>query len=107
MHRLGKALAGATATATVLGVLGLSATASAATVTKKVPAGIETAVGLTACPTGNTVSSVTSSPALPATVNAIKNGNKAKLSGDWPAPPPSSYTVTVHCSGGTTTVPPR
>ena len=48
MHRLGKALAGATATVTVLGVLGLSASASAATVTKKVPAGIETAVGLTA-----------------------------------------------------------
>jgi ABC-type phosphate transport system substrate-binding protein len=103
MHRLGKALAGATATATVLGVLALSASASAATVTKKVPAGVETAVGLTACPTGNTVPSVTSSPALPATVNAIKNGNKAKLSGDWPAPPPASYTVTVHCSGGTTT----
>ena len=102
MHRLGKALAGATATVTVLGVLGLSASASAATVTKKVPAGIETAVGLTACPTGNTVSSVTSSPALPATVNAIKNANKVKLSGDWPASPPSSYTVTLHCCGGTT-----
>ncbi len=79
MHRFGKALAGATATATVLGVLAASATASAATVTKKVPAGVETAVGLTACPTGNTMSSVTSSPALPATVNAIKNANKAKL----------------------------
>ena len=104
MHRLGKALAGATATATVLGVLAASATASAATVTKKVPAGVETAVGLTACPTGNTISSVTSSPALPATVNAIKNGNKAKLAGDWPAAPPSSYTVTLHCSGGSTTV---
>ena len=101
MHRLGKALAGATATVTVLGVLGLSASASAATVTKKVPAGIETAVGLTACPTGNTVSSVTSSPALPATVNAIKNANKVKLSGDWPASP-TSYTVTLHCSGGST-----
>ena len=25
------------------------------------------------------------------------------LSGDWPAPPPSSYSVTVHCSGGSTT----
>ena len=103
MHRFGKALAGAAATATALGVLGVSATASAATVTKKVPAGLETAVSLTACPTGNTISSVTSVPALPATVTAIKNGNKAKLSGDWPAPPPSSYTVTVHCSGGTTT----
>jgi ABC-type phosphate transport system substrate-binding protein len=102
MHRLGKALAGAAATATVLGVLGLSASASAATVTKKVPAGVETAVGLTACPTGNTISSVTSNPALPATVNAIKNGNKVKLSGDFPAPPPSSYTVTLHCSGGST-----
>jgi ABC-type phosphate transport system substrate-binding protein len=106
MHRLGKALAGATATATLLGVLGFSATASAqlvSSVTKKVPAGIETAVSLTACPTGNTVSSVTSSPALPATVTAITNGAKAKLSGDWPAPPPSSYSVTVHCSGGSTT----
>ena len=102
MHRLGKALAGAVATATVLGVLGLTASAQAATVTKNVPAGVETAVALTACPTGNTVSSVTSSPALPATINIIKNANKVKLSGDWPAPPPSSYTVTLHCSGGST-----
>src|ERR1700751_5418405 len=90
MRRIRKALAGALAAATVLGVLGLTAAAQAATVTKKVPAGVETAVGLTACPTGNTVSSVTSSPALPATVDAIKNASKVKLSGDFPAPPPSS-----------------
>jgi len=103
MRRIRKALAGALATATVVGVLGLTAAgAQAATVTKKIPAGVETAVGLTACPTGNTVSSVTSSPALPATVNAIKSANKVKLSGDFPAPPPSTYTVTLHCSGGTT-----
>jgi len=106
MRRIRKAFAGATATATVLGVLGLTAVAQAApaiaaTITKKIPAGVETAVGLTACPTGNTVSSVTSSPALPATVNAIKNANKVKLSGDWPASP-ASYTVTLHCSGGST-----
>ena len=44
---------------------------------------------------------MTSSPALPATVNAIKNANKVKLSGDWPASP-TSYTVTLHCSGGST-----
>ena len=102
MRRIRKASAVAMATAIVLGVLGLTAAAQAATVTKKVPAGVETAVGLTACPTGNTVSSVTSSPALPATVNAIAKANKVKLSGDWPAPPPSSYTVTLHCSGGST-----
>src|SRR5579871_435260 len=84
MRRIRKALAGALATATVVGVLGLTAAgAQAATVTKKIPAGVETAVGLTACPTGNTVSSVTSSPALPATVNAIKSANKVKLSGDF------------------------
>jgi ABC-type phosphate transport system substrate-binding protein len=103
MHKIRKAPAVAMATATLLGVLGLTASAQAATVTKKVPAGVETSVGLTACPTGNTVSSVTSSPALPATVDPISNANKVKLSGDWPAPPPSSYTVTVHCSGGSTT----
>jgi phosphate transport system substrate-binding protein len=90
------------AAATVLGVLGLTAAAQAATVTKKIPAGVETAVGLSACATGNTVSSVTSSPALPATVNAINSANKVKLSGDFPAPPPSGYTVTLHCSGGST-----
>jgi ABC-type phosphate transport system substrate-binding protein len=108
MRRLRMSLTCATAATAVAGVLGLTATAQAlpvspaATVTKKVPAGVETAVGLTACPTGNTVSSVTSSPALPATVNAISSANQLKLSGDWPASP-ASYTVTAHCSGGSTT----
>jgi len=109
MHRLGKALAGVTATATMLGVLGLTATAQAQPASPalrgadpKVPAGIETAINLTPCPSGTTVSSVTSSPALPATVNTITKGNKAKLSGDWPAPPPSKYTVTLHCSDSST-----
>jgi ABC-type phosphate transport system substrate-binding protein len=109
MHRLGKSLAAATAVATIFGVLGLPATASAQPAGPltggglQVPAGVETAVGLKACPVGNTVSSVTSSPALPATVNAIVKANKAKLSGDWPPAPPSSYAVTVNCSGGSTT----
>ena len=108
MHRLGKTLAVAAATATALGVLGLSASAQAQPASPavragdpQVPAGVETAVGLTACPTGNTVSSVTSAPNLPATVNSITKGNTAKLSGDWPASP-SSYAVTLHCSGGST-----
>jgi hypothetical protein len=46
MRRIRKAPAVALATATVLGVLGLTAAAQAATVTKKIPAGVETAVGL-------------------------------------------------------------
>lgn len=107
MHRFGKALAGAVATATTLGVLGLSATAQAQPVSQAVtggdptvPAGVETAVNLTACPTGNTVSSVTSVPTLPATVTPITKANKAKLSGDWPKA--ASYAVTLHCSGGST-----
>jgi ABC-type phosphate transport system substrate-binding protein len=109
MHRLGKSLAGVAASATMLGVLGLTATAQAQPANPtvlggdpKVPAGVETSVNLTACPSGNTVSSVTSVPALPATVIPITKANKAKLSGDWPAPPPSSYVVTLHCSGGST-----
>ena len=107
MHRFGKALAGATASATVLAVLGLAATAQAQPASHAlragdpaVPAGVETAVNLTACPTGNTMSSVTSAPTLPATVTPLTKGNKAKLSGDWPKA--SSYKVTLHCSGGTT-----
>lgn len=110
MHRLRVALAGATTAATVLGVLGLAATAQAQPARPTllrgtdppVPTGVETTLSLIACPTGTTVSSVTSSPALPATVNAVPNGVHAKLSGDWPASP-TSYTVTVHCSNGSTT----
>jgi ABC-type phosphate transport system substrate-binding protein len=109
MHRLDKTLAVAVATATALVVLGLSASAQAQPASPavrggdpQVPAGVETTVGLTACPGGNTVSSVTSVPKLPATVNPITQANKAKLSGDWPKPPPSSYAVTLHCSGGST-----
>jgi ABC-type phosphate transport system substrate-binding protein len=52
------------------------------------------------------VTSVTSSPALPngsaGAVQAVINGAKSKLVGDWPPPPPSSYAVSVHCSNATT-----
>ena len=94
-------IAGAAATAAVLSVVGLTATAQAQPRAKiadpTVPVGVETAVNLPACPSGNTVSSVT--PAPPGSVNVVINGNKSKLAGDWPST--SSTTFTVHCSGGT------
>jgi ABC-type phosphate transport system substrate-binding protein len=95
-------IAGAAATAAVLAMLGASGAAQAQSTVLRihdptVPLGVETAVNLPACPTGNTVTSVT--PAPPGSVNTVINGNKSKLAGDWLAT--GSTTFTVHCSGGT------
>jgi len=99
-------VAGAAASAAVLSVLGLTATAQALPAgpavlgpDPKVPLGVETAINLPACPTGTTVSSVTPTP--PATVNLVVIGNKAKLAGDWLST--GSTTFTVQCSDGSTT----
>src|SRR6185312_12970919 len=95
-------IAGAAATAAALSMVGFAATAQAQPTVQRihdptVPLGVETAVNLPACPTGNTVTSVT--PAPPGSVNTAINANKAKLAGDWLAT--GSTTFTVHCSGGT------
>jgi len=95
-------IAGAAATAAALAMLGASGAAQAQSTVLRihdptVPLGVETAVNLPACPTGNTVTSVT--PAPPGSVNTVINGNKSKLAGDWLAT--GSTTFTVHCSGGT------
>ncbi len=102
MRTVRPVLAGAAASAAVLATLGLSAAAQAQPTVAKihdptVPLGVETAVNLPACPSGNTVTSVT--PAPPGSVNVVINANKAKLAGDWLST--GSTTFTVHCSGGT------
>jgi hypothetical protein len=75
-------IAGAAATATALGVASLAATAQAQPVSQtalgsdpSVPAGVATSVHLSACSSGPVT--VTSSPALPASVHAVVNGTKA------------------------------
>jgi ABC-type phosphate transport system substrate-binding protein len=104
MRHVRTLIAGATAAAALV-LTGLTATAQArpitdvTTTTKSVPAGVATALNLSACPTGDTPS-VSSSPALPSSITPIVNGVKSKLAGVWPAPPPSLYTVTVTCSKG-------
>jgi len=96
-------IAGAAATAAALSVVGITATAQAQPRARiadpRVPKGVETAVKLPSCPTGNTVSSVT--PAPPGSVNVVVNGNNVKLAGDWLTT--GSTTFTAHCSGGSTT----
>jgi ABC-type phosphate transport system substrate-binding protein len=97
-------IVGATATA-ALGLAGLTGTAQALPVTDvtltthTVPAGVATALGLTPCTSGTPT--VTSTPALPASVHAIANGSKSKLVGVFPASP-TKYTMTIKCSGGAT-----
>jgi ABC-type phosphate transport system substrate-binding protein len=95
-------IAGAAATAAALSMVGFAATAQAQPTVQRihdptVPLGVETAVNLPACPTGNTVTSVTPTP--PGSVNVVINANKTKLAGDWLST--GSTTFTVHCSGGT------
>ncbi len=95
-------IAGAAAISAALSMVGLAATAQAQPAVHRihdptVPLGVETAVNLPACPTGNTVTSVT--PAPPGSINVVINANKAKLAGDWLST--GSTTFTVHCSGGT------
>jgi ABC-type phosphate transport system substrate-binding protein len=71
-----------------------------------VAAGLNTGVGLTnPCPSGVKPSSVTGFPApdgsttnLQAVLKAAPA--KALLAGVWPAPGPTSYSVTVHCPAG-------
>jgi ABC-type phosphate transport system substrate-binding protein len=97
-------IVGATATV-ALGLAGLTGTAQAQPVTDvtltthNVPAGVATAVGLTPCTSGTPT--VTSTPALPASVVAIVTGLKSKLVGVFPASP-TKYTITIKCSGGAT-----
>lgn len=103
MRNVRRLIAGASATAAALSVVGFTATAQAQPTVllhqdPTVPLGVETAVNLPACPAGNTVSSVT--PAPPGSVNLVITGNKSKLAGDWLST--GSTTFTVHCSGGST-----
>jgi ABC-type phosphate transport system substrate-binding protein len=99
-------IAGVTASAATLAVLGLTATAqalpaspTAVTHTYSVPLGVETAVNLTGCASGTTVGSVT--PAPPVTAHVVINGTKVKLAGDWLTT--GATTFTVHCKNGTKT----
>jgi ABC-type phosphate transport system substrate-binding protein len=96
----------ATAAVATLGALGLSAPALAQShillpKTVNVPAGVATGIDLTACPSGNTATFTSSSPALPTTETAVANKNVVKLIGVWPTTP-ASYTASIKCSGGTT-----
>ena len=100
-------IVGAAATTTALSVAGLAATAQAQPIARTaagtdptVPAGVATFFNLASCSSGTPT--VTSSPALPASVHAVVNGLQSKLVGVWPAPPPSSYKITVTCGGGVT-----
>ncbi len=96
-------IAGATAAA-ALALTGFTATAQArpvtdvATTTKSVPAGVATALNLTACPSGTP--SVSSVPALPASVSVVVNGKKSKLVGVWPTSP-TSYAISIKCTAVT------
>ena len=88
-------IAGAAATAAALSMVGFAATAQAQPTVQRihdptVPLGVETAVNLPACPSGNTVTSVT--PAPPGSVNTVINANKAKLAGDWLSTGSTTFT---------------
>jgi hypothetical protein len=100
-------IAGAAAITAALSVMGLTAVAQAApdvtlasAKTLNVPAGVATAVLSTACPSG-TASLSSSKPALPASITVVVATTKLKLVGVWPASP-TSYKLTIKCSGGTT-----
>jgi ABC-type phosphate transport system substrate-binding protein len=73
-----------------------------------VAAGLNTGVSLTnPCPSGATPTSVTGFPAPNGSTTNLqaelaKAPAKIKLGGVWPAPGPTSYTVTVKCANGTT-----
>jgi ABC-type phosphate transport system substrate-binding protein len=106
MRHVRTLLVGATAATAALSVMGLTATAQAApdvavAKTVNVPAGVATAILSTACPAGNTASLSKSTPALPASVAAVTASTKLKLVGVWPGSP-TSYKLTVDCSGGST-----
>jgi len=77
----------------------LPTTSARATSTKSVPAGVATAVNLTACPSGTPT--VTSVPAQPNSAHVAVSGTKSKLIGVWPTSP-TSYAITIKCSGGAT-----
>jgi ABC-type phosphate transport system substrate-binding protein len=102
MRTIRPLIAGAAAAAAALSLVAFAATAQAQPSVRSVqdptvPLGVETAVNLPACPTGNTITSVTPTP--PGSINLVINANKAKLAGDWLST--GSTTFTVHCSGGT------
>jgi hypothetical protein len=88
--------------------VGLTATAQALPVRltaggnsdPSVPQGVATFTDLVSCPSGDTAS-VSSKPALPASIVAVVSGAKSKLVGVWPASP-TSYKITIKCSGGPT-----
>jgi ABC-type phosphate transport system substrate-binding protein len=106
MRHVRTLIVGATAVTAALSVVGLTATAQAApdvavAKTVNVPAGVATFILSPACPSGNTASLSSSTPALPSSVTAIAASTKLKLSGVWPASP-TSYKVKVGCSGGST-----
>jgi ABC-type phosphate transport system substrate-binding protein len=73
-----------------------------------VAAGLNTGVSLTnPCTTGVTPSSVTGFPAPDGTTTNLravlaKAPTKVRLAGVWPAPGPTTYSVTVTCPDGTT-----
>jgi ABC-type phosphate transport system substrate-binding protein len=105
MRHVRTLIAGAAATAAALSVAGLSATAQAQPVSQlaggsdpSVPAGVATSVHLAACSSGPVT--VTSSPALPASVHSVVNGTKAQLAGVWPKA--ATFKITLHCGGGVT-----
>ena len=117
MRMLSKVLPGSLAIAASVS-LGLAGTAQAQTAgpqAARVPltatpstvaAGLNTGVSLTnPCPSGITPSSVTGFPAPDGSTTNVqpvlaKAPVKVKLAGVWPAPGPTSYSVTVHCPGG-------
>jgi hypothetical protein len=106
MRHVRTLIMGATAVTAALSVAGLTAIAQAApdvavSKTVNVPAGVATAILSPACPSGNTASLTSSSPALPTSETAVVAGTKLKLVGVWPASP-TSYKVKVGCSGGST-----
>ena len=76
---------------------GLAATAQAQRVVQtakgsdpNVPAGVATFLGLPTCSSGTPT--VTSSPALPASVHAVVTGLRSRLAGVFPASP-ASYKI--------------
>jgi ABC-type phosphate transport system substrate-binding protein len=107
MRHVRTLIAGTAVAAAALSVVGLTATAQAApdvaatAKTVNIPAGVATATLSPACPSGNTASLSSSTPALPASVTAVTATTKLKLAGVFPGSP-TSYKIKVGCSGGST-----
>jgi len=96
----------AVTTVATVGVLGMAAAAQAQTVSVRhtrlsatsatVPAGVETGASLK-CNSG-TLTSFSSAPAQPTSVNALKQKSAVEFSGVWTAT--GSFTITLTCSTG-------